>query len=193
MKNDIHIWKDAVRPVVVLGAVCLIVTALLALTNQFTAPVIEKNAREKADASRRVVLEDGADFEPVELDEGLMAEKKVEEVYRAGNGAGYTVTTALNGYDGAVKIMFGVNAQGEIAGMAVLEHNETKGLGERITGSDFQSQFIGKSGPLSLVKGGASGDNEIAALAGATISSTCVTDSANVALEIAAMLEKGES
>lgn len=193
MKNDIHIWKDAVKPVVVLGAVCLIVTALLALTNQFTAPVIAQNAREKADASRRVVLADGADFEQVPMDESLLAKKQVEEVYRAGNGAGYTVTTVLNGYDGTVKIMFGITAEGEIAGMAVLEHNETKGLGERITGEDFQSQFIGKTGPLTLVKGGASGDNEIAALAGATVSSTCVTDSANVALEIVEMLEKGES
>ena len=192
MKNNIHVWKDAVKPVVVLGAVCLIVTGLLALTNQFTAPVIAQNAKEKADASRRVVLADGEDFEQVELDESLMAEKQVEEVYRAGNGAGYTVTTALNGYDGPVRIMFGVTADGSIAGMAVLEHTETKGLGERITEEEFQNQFIGKSGPFSVVKGSASGDNEIAALAGATISSTCVTNSANVALEIAAMAEKGE-
>ena len=53
-------WKDIGRPVVVLGAVCIIVTALLAVTNQFTAPIIEKNAKAKADASRKVVLADGA-------------------------------------------------------------------------------------------------------------------------------------
>ena len=58
-------WKELGRPVVVLGAVCLIVTALLAVTNQFTAPIIERNAKAKADASRRVVLEAGADFEEV--------------------------------------------------------------------------------------------------------------------------------
>lgn len=45
-------WKELGRPVVVLGAVCLIVTALLAVTNQFTAPIIERNAKAKADASR---------------------------------------------------------------------------------------------------------------------------------------------
>ena len=118
-------WKDIGRPVVVLGAVCIIVTALLAVTNQFTAPIIEKNAKAKADASRKVVLADGADFEEVRLDPTLIAEKKVEEVYKAGNGAGCTVTTALNGYGGTVRIMFGVTADGRIAGVEVLEHNET--------------------------------------------------------------------
>ena len=178
-------WKEIGRPVVVLGAVCLIVTALLAVTNQFTAPIIERNAKAKADASRRVVLEAGADFEEVRLDPTLIAEKKVEEVYKAGNGAGCTVTTALNGYGGTVRIMFGVTA------VEVLEHNETKGLGERITTDAFKNQFIGKSGTLSVTKGSA-GDQEIAALTGATISSKAMTDSANVALEVAAMVMKGE-
>ena len=184
-------WTELGRPVVVLGAVCLIVTALLAVTNQFTAPIIERNAKAKADASRRVVLEAGADFEEVRLDPTLIAEKKVEEVYKAGNGAGCTVTTALNGYGGTVRIMFGVTAEGKIAGVEVLEHNETKGLGERITTDDFKSQFIGKSGVLSVTKG-SPGEQEIAALTGATVSSRAMTDSANVALEVAALVMKGE-
>lgn len=100
--------REVGLPVLVLSAVCLIVTALLAVTNRFTAPIIEANAKEKADASRRVVLADGEDFTLVEMDTALLAEKKVEEVYKAGNGAGYTVTTALNGYGGTVKIMFGI-------------------------------------------------------------------------------------
>ena len=115
----------------------------------------------------------------------------MEEVYKAGNGAGCTVTTALNGYGGTVRIMFGVTAEGKIAGVEVLEHNETKGLGERITTDAFKNQFIGKSGALSVTKGSA-GDQEIAALTGATISSKAMTDSANVALEVAAMVMKGE-
>ncbi len=181
--------KDLIGPVLTLGIICLIVTGLLAATNHFTAPIIAENARKKADESRRVVLADGEDFQPVELDAALLAEKKVEEVTRAGNGAGYTVTTALNGYGGPVKIMFGIDAEGKIAGVAILEHNETKGLGERITGDDFRGQFIGKSGTLTVTKG-TPGGQEIAALAGATISSNAVTNSANVALEIAALAKE---
>lgn len=184
--------REVGLPVLVLSAVCLIVTALLAVTNRFTAPIIEANAKEKADASRRVVLADGEDFTLVEMDTALLAEKKVEEVYKAGNGAGYTVTTALNGYGGTVKIMFGIDADGKIAGVEILEHNETKGLGERITTEDFRSQFLGKGGTLSVVKGGASSDKEIAALTGATISSRAVTDSANVALEIVKLAQGGK-
>ena len=48
----------------------------------------------------------------------------------------------------------------------------------------FISQFTGKSGSISVVKGSASGDNEISAITSATITSKAVTSAVNKALEL---------
>ena len=60
--------------------------------------------------------------------------------------------------------------------------NETAGLGMNAQNPEFMDQFIGKEGSFNLVKDGASGDNDIQALSGATITSTAVTNAMNAAL-----------
>lgn len=182
--------KEIVMPVVVLGLVCLIVTSLLAVTNYFTAPIIAQAAVEKANESRRVVLPEGDSFTQVVYEGMAMSELGISEIYQADNGAGYAVTAVASGYGGDISVMFGIDNEGAIVGVEVLEHGETQGLGDRIATVDFKGQFIGKSGSLNLVKGSASGENDIVALTGATISSTAMTNAANCALE-AVNLVKG--
>ena len=66
---------------------------------------------------------------------------------------------------------------------ATFDHDkETPGLGAEITTDDFQDSFVGKTimengsyAPIAVVKGGASGDHEVDALAGATITSVGVS------------------
>lgn len=41
-------------------------------------------------------------------------------------------TTAPDGYSGEIKLLVGVNIDGSIAGVRVLRHNETPGLGDKI-------------------------------------------------------------
>ena len=41
MKNT---WNDFVKPIVVLGVICLVTSLLLAVTNNVTAPIIAENA-----------------------------------------------------------------------------------------------------------------------------------------------------
>ena len=41
MKNT---WNDFVKPIVVLGVLCLVTSLLLAVTNNVTAPIIAENA-----------------------------------------------------------------------------------------------------------------------------------------------------
>ena len=50
------VFRDMVKPVLVLTVICLVAAALLSAVNGKTAPVIEENARIKADATRREVL-----------------------------------------------------------------------------------------------------------------------------------------
>ncbi|MCO7222924.1 electron transport complex subunit RsxG [Pleionea sp. CnH1-48] len=52
-------------------------------------------------------------------------------------------TTAPDGYSGAIELIIGITAENNIAGVRVIEHNETPGLGDKIElkKSDWMLQF----------------------------------------------------
>ena len=56
-------------------------------------------------------------------------------------------TVAPDGYNGDIELLVGVNADGRLAGVRVLSHRETPGLGDKIelTRSDWILQFAGRS------------------------------------------------
>lgn len=72
-------------------------------------------------------------------------------VYRARrNGepvAAILTTVAPNGYGGPIKLLVGVRTDGTVAGVRVVSHNETPGLGDPIDAerSDWIRGFTGKS------------------------------------------------
>ncbi|WJG08278.1 electron transport complex subunit RsxG [Aliiglaciecola sp. LCG003] len=55
--------------------------------------------------------------------------------------------TAANGYSGKIELIVGIKIDGEVAGVRVLEHKETPGLGDKIElrVSDWVLDFNGKS------------------------------------------------
>jgi electron transport complex protein RnfG len=72
-------------------------------------------------------------------------------VYRARKDgkpvAAVFTTVAPDGYNGAIKLLIGVYADGTLAGVRVLSHRETPGLGDaiEIERSDWLTDFAGKS------------------------------------------------
>lgn len=171
--------KEILKPVLALGLCCFVVVSLLAVTNFFTAPIIQKNEQTKADSTRKLVLPDADVFAVVALDEQALADMSVTSVYTAENGVGYAITSVVAGYHGDITVMFGFDPDGNIAGVEVLQHTETQGLGERITGKGWQGQFIGQAGELKTTKAATPGEGEIMVLTGATISSNAMTTAAN--------------
>lgn len=57
------------------------------------------------------------------------------------------VVSARDGYAGPIRFLVGIDVQGAITGVHVLEHSETPGLGDRVESdkSDWVSQFEGRS------------------------------------------------
>ncbi len=55
-------------------------------------------------------------------------------------------TIAPDGYNGNIKLIVGINTQGEVLGVRTLAHQETPGLGDKIDlrKSDWVQQFVGK-------------------------------------------------
>ncbi len=171
--------SDILKPTIVLTAICLVTSALLAITNQATAPVIEALAIETEQNTRKLVLADADSFK----DETIGQTAYCTGVDASGAMVGYVFTTAAKGYGGDVKVMVGVKADGAVAGVQILELSETPGLGMNATKESFLKQFIGKVAGIAVSKSSPA-ENEIQALTGATITSKATTTAVNQALDL---------
>lgn len=150
--------KEFVMPILVLTLICLFISAALAITNNFTGPVIAKAAADRAEAARSEVIPEADSFELLQV-EGLP--QTVREVYKTTNNAGYVFMLTVSGYGGDINIICGIAPDGTIISAKTLAHTETKGMGSKITEEPFAGQFPGKDASLEGVD----------AISGATISS----------------------
>jgi len=131
----------------------------------------------------RALLTQADSFEEIQAEvSGSMV-----RVFRASYGGGtvgYIVELAPSGYGGRISMVVGVSsADSTLAGMRVLRHSETPGLGSVISAARFYDTFTGRQlNPLTVVRGSA-GDNEIDAITSATITTVAVTNAVNEAIE----------
>ena len=78
-----------------------------------------------------------------------------------------------------------------IVGFKVLKHNETPGLGSRVTTAEYAKSVVGNKASEHLVKNlNPSTDNDIQAITGTTISVNAVLNGLNAAIDALAQLEK---
>lgn len=120
--------------------------------------------------------------------------KEVNAGYDGDKIVGHIVKVAPKGFKGAIEMQVGISTEGKIEGIKILSHTETPGLGANIEKEEFKSQLKGKSieNPIEVVKSGASKDNEIDSIAGATISSNAVASGINEAITFYRTAVKGE-
>ena len=161
MKNNM------MKSIVVLTAICLVVSAALAVTNHFTAPIIEKAAAEAAREALFEIFPDAEDFEELT---GKEVPASVKAVYRETSGQGFVIELAAAGYGGAtspISMVVGIDNTGAIVKTVIVScSGETPGKGDVIAKDNFLSQFIGKDENLTGVT----------AISGSTISSQAVID-----------------
>lgn len=175
--------------IVSLGLRLLLITAvagfILGLGNKITAEPIAKQLKLENDTAMKEVLPIADEFnkKDIELKDGSII-TEVNEGKSSGEVKGYAIKVAPSGYGGEIDLMVGISNEGKVEGIKVLSHSETPGLGANSTKPEFQDQFKGKpiDKELEVVKGTASGDNQIQALTGATITSRAVTKGVNEAI-----------
>lgn len=114
---------------------------------------------------------------------------KQGSLYRAldadGKPAGWVIQARDQGFADVIQVLIGVDAKAEtLTGLYVLEQKETPGLGNKIDEPGWRKQFVGKKAAqtLELVKGKATGSQQISAVSGATISSQTVCGIVNRAV-----------
>lgn len=150
MKSSVK--ADFVMPILVLMLICLVMSGLLAGTNYLTADIIAQGEIDRAEQARRDVLPAADSFE--KLSDIVIPEgNTVTEVYRAENGAGYVFMIETTGYGakGSLKLICSIDANGNIVETDTLGHDETAGLGTKVTEDAFRDQFRQKDSSLEGV------------------------------------------
>ena len=204
MKNKII--KDALA----LTLITLVAGVALGGVYEITKdPIAKQEAQAKAEAYEQVFT-DAAAFEEVEMDDTLIQTirdqldqegykaQSIEEVMRAedqsGETLGYAFTVVTSeGYGGDIQFSMGVQNDGTLNGISILSIGETAGLGMNADTPAFKDQFVGKQvEKLQYTKNGATQDDEINAISGATVTTNAMTNGVSAGLCAFRVMEGGD-
>lgn len=152
-ENPASVWSSALI-LAILAAIC---AALVAFTFGMTEDRIAANERAYLEQRLKPVLE-GIAYDGNLSDSTItipppheLPGNEAATIYRVFADdeplAALFVVTARDGYSGPIKLLIGVDADGVITRVRVLEHRETPGLGDGIesTKSDWIEQFSKRS------------------------------------------------
>lgn len=136
---------------VVLGGFSLAATLLLTLAYGLTKGPIEQSALEDLRHSlEQVIPADIHDNNPAADTLHLQvggAQLVVYQARKADHVTGVAFETITKGYSGDIRLLLGIDQNGNLLGVRVLHHTETPGLGDKIevTRTDWITRFTGKS------------------------------------------------
>lgn len=150
-------WRAMLVSAGVLALFALVGTVLVAGTYSGTRERIEFNRRAALEAALHELVpahrysNDPLTDTVLRRDREALGSDEPVVFYRAFDGASpvalFATPVAPDGYGGAIELLVGVYADGSVAGVRVLAHRETPGLGDKIEidRSDWIRSFDGTS------------------------------------------------
>ncbi len=171
-----------VKTSAILLLICLVITALLAVTNKYTKkPIADIAKKTEQETMQKIVPAKSYEQKSVDYNN----ETYTVNIAKDGEDVkGYVFSLKSKGYGGDISVMTGIGTDGKVIAVSIVDaSNETPGLGQNVTKESFYSQYSGKTDNIEVVKSNAD-ENQITAVTGATISSKAVTRAVNTALEV---------
>ncbi len=201
-----------VKDTLSITVITLVAGLALGIVQDITAGPIARQAELAKQEAYKAVFQDAASFEeylPDEtkqavdlvtyLDENGYGAQTIDEIMKALDDSGeilgyaFTVTTS-EGYGGDIQFAMGVQNDGTLNGISILSISETAGLGMKADTDEFKDQFKDKQvEKFQYTKSGASADDEIDAISGATITTNAMTNGVNAGICAFHYVEGGES
>ena len=192
--------KGIVKDAVILFVITLIAGVCLGAVHEITLEPIAQAQLAANTATYQEVYPDAASFTVNEELTGAI-ETSAEEIAGQGYGSvtvdsvqealdasgsviGYLITsTSTEGYGGSIQVAVGITNEGSLTGIGFLSISETAGLGMNAQNPEFKDQYAGKTAQVfEVTKTGATADNQINAISGATVTSRAVTGAVNAAV-----------
>jgi electron transport complex protein RnfG len=175
--------REIFKLTVVLTIICSAAATALALVYNLTKEPIAYQQRLKRLAAIRAVQPDydnepDKDFVDIKTNHGAKGNEGLTRFYITKKGSantGVVFSVSAVGYGGPIGLMVGINPEGTISGIQILNHTETPGLGAKITEEKFVHQFNSKN--LSNTNWALKKDGgELDQITGATISPRAVVN-----------------
>lgn len=197
MENNKSLFKHMLTAAAILSSFAIVGTGLVGITVETTKDRIADNEREYLLRSlNELVPEESHDNDiytdhiQVNSKEWLGAKKPVS-IYRARQEnepiAAIIAAQAPDGYSGTIKLLVAIKHSGELAGVRVVGHKETPGLGDaiEISRSNWILQFDGMSLDKPNAKGWAvkKDGGQFDQLTGATITPRAIVKAVHKALK----------
>lgn len=185
-------FHDYVMPVIILVAVCVVTTALLAVTNSVTAPVIAANSEASANETRAALLPEADGFTQVDTELMTSSQSEIVDIYQSTNDVGCVMTVSTSSFGGTLTLLVGFDGDGAITGVSISEHSDTPGVGTNDMTDDYLGQYIGltsltssnvKSETSTLTSGGT-----FTYISGASVTGGAIHDAIYLALDQLAAL-----
>ncbi|MBD5547291.1 MAG: RnfABCDGE type electron transport complex subunit G [Lachnospiraceae bacterium] len=188
--------KNMMKDAAVLLVITLFAGLILGLVYQITKDPIARAEEKAAKEAYAEVFPGAAEFEMLENampeDDAFAMEWKeagfegvdiinvLEAKDDTGSLLGYVLTvTSHEGYGGDITFTMGICNDGTLNGISILSISETAGLGMKAE-AVLKPQFSGKKvSSFTYTKTGATSDNQIDAISGATITTNAVTTAVN--------------
>ena len=185
--------KKIIKDTLALALITIVAGILLGAVYMITKePIAKQNEKIKIAAYNSVFaeLDSYKEYEDVEAlskvlpEKGFNAVELNEVVYaydKDSKNIGVIITvTDKEGYGGNIKMTVGIDMEGTITGLEILEISETAGLGMKAADKAFRNQFVGiNADEVVYTKSGKTEPNEIDAISSATITTNAVTDGVN--------------
>jgi electron transport complex protein RnfG len=139
-----------------LGLFAVIGVSLVTVTHVVTQPIIAENERQALLNNLHILVPSSTHSNAIETDiiqvtDESLGSSDVITVYRArmhGQPVAAIFTSiSPDGYSGNIKLLIGINHNGSVAGVRVINHKETPGLGDAIEAerSNWILSFNGKT------------------------------------------------
>ena len=179
--------KNIIKNTAILTVITLVAGVLLGYVYDITKEPIAQAKEAAKNAAYQTVMADADTFEALDVeavDLGTGCDVNEAVTAKAGDEVkGFVITTTTHdGYGGDIQVSVGIAADGTVKGIEMLSIAETAGLGMNANTPEFKGQYADKLVDAFVVtKTGATADNEIDAISGATITSNAVTNAVNTA------------
>ena len=176
--------------------ITLVAGLALGVVQDITAGPIATQQEKSKEEAYKTVFEDADTFEVYSADDGLataladngFTAQTIDEIMVAQDSSGETLgyaftVTDSEGYGGDIQFAMGVQNDGTLNGISILSISETAGLGMKANTDSFKDQFKNKNvEKFSYTKTGATSDDQIDAISGATITTNAMTNGVNAGL-----------
>lgn len=175
------------RLMIILTTICALAALSLAKVYEITKEPIANKLREERIKALKAILPP-FDNEPDKDAESIALGSNQKNLilyrgYKEGKLTGTALKSIGKGFGGNIEVMVGIEPDGSIYGVEILDHKETPGLGAKIGEAHFKNQFKGRS--LFNTKWQVKKDGgDIDQITGATISPRGITKALKNALEL---------